>query len=93
MNELAQASVVFPNVLKRVDEDKLAEAILDATNFPQNLMRSDEEVEAINEAERQAMAQQQAKQALGGMAEAYPKIKDAPEEGSPAGMIGEAIGV
>jgi hypothetical protein len=92
LNELAQASVVFPNVLKRVNEDKLAEAILDSTDFPQDLMYSDEEYAERMAAEAQAIAEQQAQEQAQQMAEAYPKVSGAPEEGSPASAIGEMIG-
>jgi hypothetical protein len=93
LNELGQASVLFPHIVDRIDEDKLSEEILDSADFPQTLMRSDTELQALREARAQALAKQQAMEQMGQMAEAYPKIKDAPEEGSPAALIGEAMGV
>jgi hypothetical protein len=92
LNELAQASVIFPSILQRVNEDKLAEAILDSTDFPQDLMRTDEEVAAMREQQQAMMEQQMAQEQLGQMAESYPKVTGAPEEGSPAAALGEAIG-
>ena len=91
--ELGQASVYFPNIFDRIKEKRLSERILDSTDFPQDIMNSDEEVEAIREARAADIAKQQAMEQLGQMADAYPKIKDAPEEGSPAEAIAEAIGV
>jgi len=92
LNELAQASVIFPRVLQRVNEDKLAEAILDSTDFPQNLMRTDDEMEELRQQEAEQLAQQQAQEAMAQMAESYPKVTGAPEEGSPASAIGAMVG-
>jgi len=91
INELAQAAAVFPDILKRVNQDKLSEAILDSTNFPQGLMFTDAEFADIKAAEAQALAQQQAQQQMEGMADSYPKISKKAEEGSPAAVIGEAL--
>jgi hypothetical protein len=92
LNELAQASVIYPKVLKRVNPDKLAERILDASNFPQDIMFTDAEV-AENEAKEKAeLEQRQAMEQAGQMADAYPKVSKAPEAGSPAEQIGAAIG-
>lgn len=91
INELATASVLFPNITDRIDEDKLSEAILDASDFPQDLMRSTAEVEEMR-AEREAkLAQQQAMEQAGQMADAVPKLSKKPEEGSPAELIGAAL--
>ena len=92
LNELAQASVIFPRVLQRVNEDKLAEAILDSTDFPQNLMRTDDEMEELRQQEAEQLAQQQAQEQMAQMAESYPKVTGAPEEGSPAEAIGAMVG-
>ena len=91
LNELGQASILFPNITDRINEKKLSEEILDSTEFPQDLMNSDEEVDAIREARAQDLANQKAMEMAGQMADAYPKIKDAPEEGSPAALIGEEL--
>ncbi|MBW2345565.1 MAG: head-tail connector protein [Deltaproteobacteria bacterium] len=92
INELAQAAVVFPEVLDVVDKDKLGERILDATDFPQNLILSDEKVQAIREQRAQQIAQQQAQQQAQGIAEGYKNTTKAPEEGSGAEAIIDALG-
>ena len=92
LNELGQASVLYPKVLQKVDEDKLAEAILDANNFPSDLIRSDDEIEAIRAAEAQMLAQQQAQEQLQGMADAVPKLNKKTEEGSPLEALEGALG-
>jgi len=91
INELAQAAVVFPDILDRVNQDKLSEAILDSTNFPQDLMFTDAEFADIKAAKAAALAQKQAQQQMEGMADSYPKISKKAEEGSPAAAIGEAL--
>jgi hypothetical protein len=92
LNELAQASVVFPKVLDRVHPDRLAERILDSTNFPQDVMRTDAELDAKRAQDEALLQQQQAMQMAQGAAEAYPKINEPVQEGSPAEQIGAALG-
>ncbi len=92
LNGMERVSVLFPNAPDRINEKKLSEAVLDSTDFPQDLMNSDETVDQIRESRAQALAEQKAMETASQMAEAYPKIKDAPEEGSPAALIGEAAG-
>jgi len=91
LNELAQAAVVFPKVLDRVDPDRLAERILDSTDFPQDVMRTDDELTEFREQQEAELQQQQMMQQAQGMAEAYPKLAKAPEPGSPAEQIGAAV--
>ncbi len=91
LNELAQASVVFPKVLDRVNEDKLAERILDSTDFPQDIMRTDAELEEFRERQADELAEQQATQAAQGAADAYPKLAKKAEEGSPAQQLQEVL--
>lgn len=93
LRELGEASVLFPNIVDRVDEDELSEAILDASDFPQKLMRSTADVEAIREAREQAALQQKQMEMAGQIADAVPKLSKRPEEGSPAELIGAAAGV
>ncbi len=93
LQEYAEASVFFPNIFDRINEMKLSEKIGDSTDFPQELMNSTAEVEAIREAREAALAQQQALQQLGEAADAVPKLSKKPEDGSPAQLIGEAVGV
>ena len=92
LNDLAQASVLYPNVLKKINDIKLADAILDANNFPAYLARTDEEVQEILDQEAQQRAQQQMMEMAQGAADAYPKMTGAPESGSPAEAIGEMVG-
>jgi hypothetical protein len=84
MNELAQASVVWPTVLDRVDPDRLAERILDNTDFPQDVMRTDDELREYREEQALERQKMEAMQAAEAMAEGYKKTTKAPEEGSPA---------
>ena len=93
LNELGQASVLFPRVLQKINEDRLAEAILDSTNFPQTIMNTDAEVEAIREQEAIDQAQAQAQQMLAGAAESYNKTTKAPEPESMAAQALEQAGV
>ncbi len=92
INELAQAAVVFPKVLDRVDPDRLAERILDSTNFPQDVMRTDAELAEFREQEALEMQQTQAMAAMQAGADAYPKLTGAPESGSPAEALQETVG-
>jgi hypothetical protein len=92
LNELAQASVLFPEVLDRIHPDRLAERILDTTDFPQDVMRTDDEVADVKAEREQQIQQQQAMQMAQGAADAYPKINEPVEEGSPAAEIGAALG-
>jgi hypothetical protein len=87
LNELANASVVFPSVLDRINPDKLAEHILDSTDFPQNIMRTDAELDEYRkqQAEEQELANQQA--IVAQMPDAYKKMAGKPEQGSPAEMM------
>jgi hypothetical protein len=84
LNELASASVVFPECLDRINPDKLAEHILDSTDFPQSIMRTDIELENYRKqkAEEQEQAQQMAM--VSQLPDAYKKMSGKPEEGSAA---------
>ena len=93
LNELAQAAVLFPNITDIVNEQILAEEILDSSEFPQKIMRSQAEVDAIREAREAAQAQQAALEQAQGMAEAVPKLNKTVEPNSPLEMIGAAAGV
>lgn len=93
LNELAQAAVLFPNIIDIVDEQVLAEEILDSSDFPQKIMRSQAEVDAIREAREAAQAQQAALEQVKGMAEALPKLSKTVEPNSPLEAIGAAAGV
>jgi len=92
LREIAEASVIFPNINDRIKEQDLAEAILDASDFPQALMRTDDEVEEMRQAREEALAQQQQMEQAVQMADAVPKLSKKPESGSPAEMIGAELG-
>lgn len=91
LNELAQASAIFPKVLDRIDPDKLAEKILDSTDFPQDVLLTDAELAELRERQAQELAQATAQQQLQGMADAVPKLNKKTEEGSPLEAIGEQV--
>jgi hypothetical protein len=91
LREIGEATVLFPNIIDRIDEDWLSEAILDASDFPQEGMRSTAEVEEIRQAREAAIARQQALAEAGQMAEAVPKLQRETESGSPLETIGEAV--
>lgn len=93
LRELHETSVLFPFITDRVDEDKLSESILDSADFPQKLMRSDDEVEKIRKKREEDALRKEQMEQLGAAAEAYPKINKTVEPNSPAEMIGEALGV
>ena len=82
LNELAQASVLYPKVLDKVNPNKLADRILDSTDFPQDITNTPEEVTAIQEQRELDLQKQQAQELLGGAAEGYSKTTKAPEQGS-----------
>ena len=92
LNELAQASAVFPQVLDRVHPDRLAEKILDSTDFDQSVMRTDAELEELRAQQAREKAQMMQMQMLQGAADSYPKLTKAPEEGSAAELIGQQMG-
>jgi hypothetical protein len=93
LREIGEATVLFPNIIDRIDEDWLSEAILDASDFPQEGMRSTAEVEEIRQAREDAIAQQQALQMAGQAADSIPKLQKETESGSPLAAIGEAAGI
>lgn len=92
LNKLGQAAVLYPKVLDKIDPDRLAEKILDTTDFPQDVMRTDPELKEYRDKQELEQQQAQAMQIAQGAADAYPKLAKKPEEGSPAEAIGEAIG-
>ena len=93
LNELAMASTVFPKVLERVNQDRLAERILDATDFPQDVMNTDAEMKAIRDQQEAELQQAQAQAQAQAMADSIPKLQKKTEEGSPLEAIGAELGV
>ncbi len=85
------AAVLGPEILDIIKKDELSERIVEAGSFPQDVINSKEERQAIRE-ERAALAEQARQQQL--MLEAakvVPGLNQAPEAGSPAEAIGAAL--
>jgi hypothetical protein len=83
INAVAPMAQIFPNITKKIREMEMAEEILEATAFPQHLIRSDEEVEEMIQAEQEAAAAQQATEQVGAIADAVPKLSKTVEPNSP----------
>ncbi len=93
LNKLSMAAALYPKVLDKIDPDKLAERILDSTDFPQDILRSDTELAEIREKQEQELAQAQAQQQAAAMADAVPKLQKKTEEGAPLEAVAEQLGV
>ena len=91
VNALAPLAQIFPHVTKKIKEMDMAEEILEATAFPQNLIRSDEEVAEMIAAEQEAAQQQQMMEQAGAMADAVPKLSKAVEPNSPIEALAGAV--
>ena len=87
VNELAPMAQLFPEVLDRINADEMAEEILESANFPQKLIRSDEEVAQLRQQRAEQTQQQQMMQQAQAMAEAVPKLSKPIEAGSPLEML------
>jgi len=87
INAIAPMTTLFPNVRDRINEDEMAEEILESTNFPQHLIRSDEEVAEIRRRRAEELQQQKMLEMAGAAADAAPKLSKAPEPGSPLEAI------
>ncbi len=92
LNEISQASVIFPKVLDKIDPDRLAERILDSTDFPQDIMRTDSELRDIRAQQAKDLAEQKAMQQMQGIADGIPKLQKKTEEGSPLEEIAGQMG-
>lgn len=87
LNELVPLMAVKPELGDRVNWNELSEFVLEASNFPQQLLRTDEEVEAVQaERQRQQEAQEQL-QVAAAAADAVPKLGKEIAENSPLGML------
>ena len=91
LNDLAQASVIYPNVLKRINDVALSNAIVDANNTPAGIVNSDEEVQEMIEAEQMQLAQQQMMEMAQQVPGAYKDLNETVQPDSPAEAAGEAI--
>ncbi len=87
LNEVAQASVVVPNLVDHIHPDRLNEALVDAVNPPMRILRTKDELKEKRDADAAALAAQQQQEMLGGMADAFPKLSKKAEEGSPAEQL------
>lgn len=92
LNELAQASTLYPKVLDKIDPDRLAEKILDTVDFPQDVVRTDQELKEIRDRHEAELAQAQQQQQLQGMADSVPKLNKKTEQGSPLEAIEQEMG-
>ena len=88
LNELANASVLYPAVLDTVHPDRLADSILDSTDFPQGVRRTDDELAEFRKDQERDLQEQKLQEQAIAMADSYPKLTGTPEEGSPAEAIG-----
>ena len=92
LNEMAQASVVVPDILIGIHPDRLRDRIVDGTDAPIDILRTPEEIREKREQDAAEAAQAQAQQQLESMVDAVPKLNKTVEPNSPLEMIGEQIG-
>ena len=92
LGSLSQAAAVLgQEMLDVINKDELSEIIIEVGSYPESAMNSREERQAIRDAraaERERLEQQQL--LLEG-AKVVPDLSKAPEAGSPAEAIGEAV--
>ena len=88
---IAGMEQVFPGVSDIVRSDQAARRMAEAWGVNSGDIANEEEVEAKREQRQQAEAAQQAAQMAAMAAEGYNKTNKAPEEGSPAGQVMEAV--
>ena len=92
LNELFPIAQVKPEVLDRVDWDEVSEEILEAGNFPQKLILSDDRLAKLRQAKAEAAQKQEQMMQMQGAAEAFPKMSKVPQEGSPAKNLMKSLG-
>lgn len=83
---------VAPSVLDNFDHDNAVRLIAEQQGLPASALRSKEEVLQIRQQRQQQMAAQQQAQLLAETADTYPSLAKAPEDGSPAGALIQALG-
>ena len=81
--ELGNAAVLWPGITTMVDEFKLAERLLDESDFPQELMRNADDAREQWEQQQAALQQAQQLQGLAEASKAVPNLSKSPESGSP----------
>lgn len=88
LNQMALAASIYPETRFKVKPFETADAILEATNFPEKLTRSNEEAMALYQQELQKQAQQEQMAMLAQGAEAVPKLSKSVEPNSPLEKMG-----
>ncbi|KKN59773.1 hypothetical protein LCGC14_0538630 [marine sediment metagenome] len=93
LEEISPIAAIRPEVLDRVNWNELSQEMLEASDFPQKLIFSDDQVKEIQDARAEKLAQQEALAAAGAMAEAVPKLSKDVEPDSPlAALVGSVTG-
>ena len=82
LEELSPIAAIRPEMLDRVNWNELSQEILESSDFPQKLILSDDEVEEIQRVRAEKIAQQEALQTAGAMADAVPKLSKEVDENS-----------
>jgi len=85
------AAVLGPEMLDVINKDETAEAIVEAGSFPQRLINSKDVRLQMQEQRAIAAQQAQQQQMMLEAAKVAPGLAKAPEAGSPAEAIGEAL--
>lgn len=91
INELAPLAAIKPEVLDVVNWDELSEIIVESGAFPQRAMNSKDQRQRIRAERAAEQARQQQQELLQGAAESYKGLTTAPESGSPAEALAEAV--
>ncbi len=81
---LPLGQVFGASTFDRIDQDALVKHLLVTSGMPASILRDDREMRALAEARAKAQQQQQQIAIEREAADQYQKLKDAPEEGSPA---------
>lgn len=93
LNDLAPITTLYPEARHLVDPIILTRRVLEANNFPQEAMRTDEQIQEIIDAERQQQASLQQAQVADQVAGAANKASKAIEPGSPADLAMAGAGL
>jgi len=91
--DLQPIAIMYPEVRHIIDPIKLTRKLLEADNFPQDAMRTDEEIQGLMDADRQQQQAMQAAQMADTAAGAVGKASKTIEPGSGADMAMAAMGV
>jgi len=91
LQELGNASVLWPGIVNMIDEFKLAERLLDESDFPQEIMRNVDDARDIYQQQQQALQMQQQMAGMADATKAVPNLSKAPEAGSPMEQLAGAV--